>query len=167
MLLSIVLPVYNEQEVLPSLFEVLPEVLNNIGCDYEMIFIDDGSRDSTREILNEAARRDKRVKVLGFSRNFGQQAAITAGLDFADGDAVVVMDADLQDPPELLVSMIDQFKHGFDVVSTQRIARDGESVFKKWTASAFYSFMQRAVDKRLPPQCGVSQKKAASMEWAS
>ncbi len=154
MLLSIVLPVYNEQEVLPVLFEVLPEVLKKIGCDYELIFVDDGSRDSTRQILDRVASQDSRVKVLGFSRNFGQQAAITAGLDFAEGDAVVVMDADMQDPPELLVAMVEQFKQGFDVVSTQRIARDGESVFKKWTASAFYAFMQWAIDKRLPPQCG-------------
>jgi len=154
MLLSIVLPVYNEQEVLPTLFQVLPGVLKGIGCDYELIFIDDGSRDSTREILNDAARRDSRIKILGFSRNFGQQAAITAGLDFADGDAVVVMDADLQDPPELIETMVEQFKRGFDVVSTQRNARDGESVFKKVTASAFYSFMRKAVDERLPPQCG-------------
>ena len=137
MLLSIVLPVYNEQEVLPKLFQVLPSVLAKIGCDYELIFIDDGSRDSTRAILNAEAVHDSRVKVLSFSRNFGQQAAITAGLDFANGDAVVVMDADLQDPPELLESMIDQFKQGFDVVSTQRIARDGESIFKKVTASAW------------------------------
>ncbi|MEQ1826993.1 MAG: glycosyltransferase family 2 protein [Pirellula sp.] len=154
MLLSIVLPVYNEQEVLPTLFEALPPVLDRIGWDYELIFVDDGSRDSTRSILNAAAEKDERVKVLAFSRNFGQQAAITAGLDFSNGDAVVVMDADLQDPPELLESMVEQFKKGFDVVSTQRIARDGESVFKKATASAFYSFMQKAVDERLPPQCG-------------
>jgi polyisoprenyl-phosphate glycosyltransferase len=154
MLLSVVLPVYNEQEVLPVLFQVLPKVLEKIGCDYELIFIDDGSRDSTRKILNAAAESDQRVKVLGFSRNFGQQAAITAGLDFANGDAVVVMDADMQDPPELLESMVEQFKKGFDVVSTQRIARDGESIFKRATASAFYSLMQKAVDERLPPQCG-------------
>jgi dolichol-phosphate mannosyltransferase len=130
MLLSIVLPVYNEQEVLPALFAALPPVLEKIGCSYELIFIDDGSRDSTRSILNEHAAKDDRVKVLAFSRNFGQQAAITAGLDFANGDAVVVMDADLQDPPELLETMVEQFKKGFDVVSTQRISREGESIFK-------------------------------------
>ena len=154
MLLSIVLPVYNEQEVLPTLFEVLPEVLRKIGCEYELIFVDDGSRDSTRMILEEAASTDRRIKILGFSRNFGQQAAITAGLDFANGDAVVVMDADLQDPPELIATMVEQFQQGFDVVSTQRNARDGESAFKKLTASAFYAFMQKAVDERLRPQCG-------------
>jgi len=154
MLLSIVLPVYNEQEVLPALFAALPPVLERIGCEYELIFVDDGSRDGTRSILNEQAAKDERIKVLAFSRNFGQQAAITAGLDFAGGDAVVVMDADLQDPPELLETMIEQFKKGFDVVSTQRISRDGESVFKRATASAFYSFMKKAVDERLPAQCG-------------
>jgi polyisoprenyl-phosphate glycosyltransferase len=154
MLLSIVLPVYNEQEVLPALFETLPPVLARIDCEYELIFIDDGSRDTTRSILNAAAQQDSRIKVLGFSRNFGQQAAITAGLDFANGDAVVVMDADLQDPPELLVTMVEQFKQGYDVVSTQRITRDGESVFKKATASAFYAFMRKAIDERLPPQVG-------------
>jgi dolichol-phosphate mannosyltransferase len=154
MLLSIVLPVFNEEEVLPELFKALPSVLERIGWDYELVFVDDGSRDATRRILNEFAEKDHRVKVLGFSRNFGQQAAITAGLDFASGDAVVVMDADLQDPPEMLETMVEQFKLGFDVVSTQRIARDGESYFKKVTANAFYSFMKRAVDERLPPQCG-------------
>jgi len=154
MLLSIVLPVFNEQEVLPTLFQVLPAVLEKIDCEFELIFIDDGSRDATRSILNEFAAKDSRVKVLGFSRNFGQQAAMTAGLDFANGDAVVVMDADLQDPPEMLEAMVEQFRQGFDVVSTQRIARDGENVFKKTTASAFYSFMQKAVDERLTPQCG-------------
>lgn len=154
MLLSIVLPVYNEQEVLPALFQALPPVLARIGWDYELIFIDDGSRDSTRAILNAEAAKDDRVKILAFSRNFGQQAAITAGLDFANGDAVVVMDADLQDPPELLETMIEQFKQGFDVVSTQKMSRDGESVFKKATASAFYAFMRKAVDERLPPEVG-------------
>jgi polyisoprenyl-phosphate glycosyltransferase len=154
MLLSIVLPVYNEQDVLPVLFQSLPSVLHRINCDYELIFVDDGSSDKTREILDAEAAQNERVKVLGFSRNFGQQAAITAGLDFANGDAVVVMDADMQDPPDLLVTMVEQFKKGFDVVSTQRISRQGESVFKKATASAFYSFMQKAVDERLPPQCG-------------
>jgi dolichol-phosphate mannosyltransferase len=154
MLLSIVLPVYNEQEVLPALFNALPPVLERIGWDYELIFIDDGSRDSTRSLLNAAAAADERVKVLAFSRNFGQQAAITAGLDFANGDAVVVMDADLQDPPELLETMIEQFNLGFDVVSTQKMTRDGESDFKKATATAFYSFMRKAVDERLPPEVG-------------
>lgn len=154
MLLSIVLPVYNEQEVLPALFAALPPVLDRIGCQYELIFIDDGSRDGTRQLLQEQAAKDERVKVLAFSRNFGQQAAITAGLDFANGDAVVVMDADLQDPPELLETMFEQFKKGFDVVSTQRISREGESFFKKATANAFYSFMKKAVDERLPAQCG-------------
>jgi polyisoprenyl-phosphate glycosyltransferase len=154
MLLSIVFPVYNEEEVLPFLFAALPSVLEKLECEFELIFVDDGSRDGTRAILDQAAENDARVKILGFSRNFGQQAAITAGLDFANGDAVVVMDADMQDPPELLTTMMEQFRKGFDVVSTQRIARDGETRFKRWTATWFYSLMQKAVDERLPPQCG-------------
>ncbi len=154
MLLSIVLPVFNEQEVLPALFDALPPVLDRIGCEYELIFIDDGSRDGTRAILEETAANDARIKVLCFSRNFGQQAAITAGLDFASGDAVVVMDADLQDPPELLEQMVAQFEQGFDVVSTQKITREGETIFKKATATAFYSLMRRAIDERLPAQVG-------------
>src|SRR5437667_2556619 len=106
MLLSLVIPVYNEEEALPFLLGTLRAVLDEMDCDHEIVFIDDGSRDGTRRLLGEAAATDPRVKVLAFSRNFGHQAAITAGLDFASGDAVVVMDADLQDPPELLPEMV-------------------------------------------------------------
>ncbi len=99
MRLSLVIPVYNEADALPMLLDALGPVLASIGCDYEILFVDDGSRDGTAGILDAAASADPRVKVLTFSRNFGHQAAITAGLDFVTGDAVVVMDADLQDPP--------------------------------------------------------------------
>src|SRR6516164_11824396 len=129
MLLSLVLPVYNEEEALPALLAALRPVLESLDCDHEIIFVDDGSRDATRRLLTTAAAADRRVKVLGFSRNFGHQAAITAGLDFATGDAVVMMDADLQDPPELLPEMVARFGEGFDVVSAQRIGRDGEGLF--------------------------------------
>src|SRR5208282_4344133 len=129
-------------------------VLESMDCDHEIIFIDDGSHDGTRRLLTEAATADPRVKVLGFSRNFGHQAAITAGLDFASGDAVVVMDADLQDPPELLPEMVALFEQGFDVVSAQRVGRDGEGPFKQWTAALFYRLMRRAVDERLRHQVG-------------
>lgn len=154
MLLSLVIPVYNEEEVLPALFEAIRPVLARIGCDYEFVFVDDGSRDATPRVLSEAAAADPRVKVLRFSRNFGHQAAITAGLDFASGDAVVVMDADLQDPPDLLPEMVARYEQGFDVVSAQRISREGEGLFKRGTAAMFYGLMRRAVDKRLPPQVG-------------
>jgi dolichol-phosphate mannosyltransferase len=154
MRLSLVIPVFNEEEALTPLLEALRPVLDGMDCDHEIIFIDDGSRDGTRGLLEAAAAADSRIKVLGFSRNFGHQAAITAGLDFASGDAVVVMDADLQDPPELLPEMVARYEQGFDVVSAQRIGRDGEGVFKRGTAALFYGLMRRAVDERLVPQVG-------------
>jgi polyisoprenyl-phosphate glycosyltransferase len=154
MLLSLVIPVYNEEDALPWLLDALRSTLDSIDCEHEVIFIDDGSRDRTRSLLAEVAELDSRVKVLGFSRNFGHQAAITAGLDFAGGDAVVVMDSDLQDPPELLLEMVELYKQGFDVVSAQRVAREGESLFKRVTAAVFYALMRRAVDERLQSQVG-------------
>jgi polyisoprenyl-phosphate glycosyltransferase len=154
MLLSVVIPVYNEAEALPRLFEAIRPVLAAMECEHELVFVDDGSRDATRRLLAEAAAADLRIKVLGFSRNFGHQAAITAGLDFASGDVVVVMDADLQDPPELLPRMVALYEQGFDVVSAQRIGREGEGLFKRGTAALFYGLMRKAVDERLKPQVG-------------
>src|SRR5437016_4864873 len=120
MLLSIVIPVYNEHEALPALLAALRRALGN-DCNYELVFIDDGSVDGTSDALRHAANEDSRVKGIFFSRNFGHQAAITAGLDFAAGDAVAVMDADLQDPPELLPQMLALLMDGYDVVSAQRL----------------------------------------------
>jgi len=154
MLLSVVIPVFNEEEALPRLFEVLPGELAKLGCDYELILVDDGSRDASHPYMVSQATKNSRVKVLAFSRNFGHQAAITAGIDFASGDAVVVMDADLQDPPELLATMLAKFHEGYDIVSAQRISRDGESWFKRTTADCFYGLMKRAVDERLQAQVG-------------
>ncbi len=154
MLLSLVIPVYNEEEALPCLLDALRPVLSAMECDYEIVFVDDGSRDGSASFLARAAAADARIKVLGFSRNFGHQAAITAGLDFASGDAVVVMDADLQDPPELLPEMVSLYEQGYEVVSAQRVGREGEGLFKRGTASLFYRLMQRAVDERLPAQVG-------------
>src|ERR1039457_3465935 len=154
MLLSVVIPVYNEAEALPFLFRSLLQVLRNMDCDYEVILVNDGSRDDTSQLLVSASETDRRIKVLGFSRNFGHQAAITAGLDFATGDAVVVMDADLQDPPELLPEMVELFRRGYDVVSAQRVQRDGETIFKRATASFFYWIMRRMVDERMLSEVG-------------
>jgi glycosyltransferase involved in cell wall biosynthesis len=154
MLLSIVIPVYNEADALPFLFRSLHAVLRNLDCDYEVILVNDGSRDATQQILTTAAVGDRHIKVLGFSRNFGHQAAITAGLDFASGDAVVVMDADLQDPPEILPEMIALFRRGYDVVSAQRVQRDGETLFKRLSATAFYWIMRNMVDERMLPEVG-------------
>ena len=153
MRLSLVIPVYNEEEALPLLLDAVRPVLASIGCEYEILFVDDGSRDGSDRILAMAAS-DPRVKVLTFSRNFGHQAAITAGLDFSAGDAVVVMDADLQDPPDMIPEMVALYRQGFDVVSAQRVVREGESWFKRGSIALFYASMGRAIDERLRPQVG-------------
>jgi polyisoprenyl-phosphate glycosyltransferase len=152
MLLSIVVPVLNESETITLMLTRLRETLR--GRTWEVIFVDDGSTDATAEILELAALDDRRVKLLRFSRNFGHQAAVTAGLDFANGDAVVVMDGDLQDPPELLPRMVALFEQGYDVVSPQRISREEETRFKRWTATFFYRALSRIVDQPLTPDVG-------------
>lgn len=153
-LISVVTPVFNEQEVLPHLFETLPKVLEDLGHSYEIIVVNDGSSDGTADWLRQVARVNERVKFISLSRNFGQQAAMTAGLDYARGDVVVVMDADLQDPPELLGAMLEKYYEGYDVVSCQRVSRAGETLFKKVTATAFYELMRRAIDRRIPAEVG-------------
>jgi dolichol-phosphate mannosyltransferase len=154
MLLSIIISVYNEAESLPALMTRLRRVLASMDEDYELVFVDDGSTDETPRLLENLAGIDNHIKVLRFSRNFGHQAAITAGLDFANGDAAVVMDADLQDPPELLPEMMRLMLQGYDVVSAQRQSRPGESFGKRSTAAAFYWFMRQFVDQRLAPEVG-------------
>lgn len=154
MKLSVVIPVFNEEAVLPLTLAKLRTVLNGLDCDYEVIFVNDGSRDASLEVLARESAEDSRVKVVSFSRNFGHQAAVTAGLDFATGDAVVVMDADLQDPPELLPRMLELYREGYDVVSPQRVSREGETWFKKQTAAAFYGLMRRLADTDMPAQVG-------------
>lgn len=154
MLLSIVVPVYNELEVLPSLLTAVRRVMTGTRHGYEIILVDDGSLDGTTQALKQAAAGDSHIKVLFFSRNFGHQAAITAGLDFASGDAAVVIDADLQDPPELLPEMVTLLEQGYDVVSAQRLTRSGDGRVKRYTARLFYWIIQRMVDKRIQPEVG-------------
>lgn len=154
MLLSIVIPIYNEAKTIPHLVPALRSVLDQLECEYEVVFVDDGSKDSSLSLLERAAEEDFRLKILAFSRNFGHQAAITAGLDFAEGDAVAVMDADLQDPPEVLRDMLALYQQGYDVVSAQRVHRDGDGIFKRSTARLFYWLMKSMVDERLIPQVG-------------
>ena len=154
MRLSIVVPVYNEMEVLPKLLSTLQRVMAATPHDYEVVIVDDGSTDGSSKALKIAAASDPHLKVLFFGRNFGHQAAITAGLDHASGDAVAVMDADLQDPPELLPEMIELLGHGYDVVSAKRTVRDGEGIVKRLTATLFYWMMRRMVDERLQPEVG-------------
>src|SRR5437870_5375129 len=154
MLLSIIVPVYNEVEVLPSLLAAIRGVMNATRHGYELILVDDGSLDGTTQALKQAAAADSHIKALFFSRNFGHQAAITAGLDFASGDAAVVIDADLQDPPELYPEMIALLEEGYDVVSAQRLTRSGESFVKRYTANMFYWIIRKAVDNRIQPEVG-------------
>lgn len=152
MLLSIVIPVLNEEKTIPLILARLRETLR--GLVWELVFVDDGSTDGTTDLLEQAARQDQRIKLLQFSRNFGHQAAVTAGMDFADGDAVIVMDADMQDPPELIPRMLELFLEGYDVVSPQRISREGESRFKRLTAHLFYKGLSQLSEQPLTPNVG-------------
>ncbi len=152
MLLSLVIPVLNEEQTLPITLGRLREVLRDVR--WEVIFVDDGSTDSTPEMIERIAAEDAGVKLIRLSRNFGHQTAITAGLDFAEGDAVVVMDADLQDPPELLPRMLALCEQGYDLVSPQRVLRESDTPFKRWSAGLYYQLMARMADQKLTPQVG-------------
>lgn len=151
---SIVIPVYNEEEVIHETYRRLTEVMLSTGEEYELIFVNDGSRDRTADILKDYSRKDESVILLDFSRNFGHQIAITAGMDYSRGMAVVVIDADLQDPPELILEMIEKWKQGYDVVYAKRTKRKGETVFKKQTAKMFYRFLHSMTDIEIPLDTG-------------
>jgi glycosyltransferase involved in cell wall biosynthesis len=153
-LLSIVIPIYNEQDAIPFLIEKLKELLDHTPAKAEVVLVNDGSSDSSISLLVEVAAQDRRFKVLSLARNFGHQAAATAGLDVATGEVVVLMDADLQDPPELVLSMIEEYQKGYDVVYAQRIGREGEGILKRMTAWLFYRLMKSVVYKELPPDVG-------------
>ncbi len=152
-ILSLVIPVFNEQENLDELYARLTKAMQRAEPDYELIFVDDGSRDRSLEILTRLAQSDARVSVIAFARNFGHQAAISAGLDQARGNAVIVMDADLQDPPEVLGQFIDKWREGHDVVYAIREQRK-ESWFKRTSYAAFYRLMQRIANIEIPLDAG-------------
>jgi polyisoprenyl-phosphate glycosyltransferase len=151
---SFVVPVYNEHETLPALYERLLFVLERLDGTAEVIFVDDGSDDDSFGRMIEITLRDPRFKVLQLSRNFGHQTAITAGLDFAEGNAIIVMDADLQDPPETVLMMAQRWREGFDVVYAVRRARPGENRFKRFTAARFYRLLRRLTDVDIPADVG-------------
>ena len=153
-LLSIVIPCYNEEEVVPLLRSRLTTFLNNSPHPCEVIAVNDGSSDRTIELLAEWSKADERIRVVSLSRNFGHQYAATAGIDYAAGDAIVLIDADLQDPPEVVHQMVEQYRNGYDVVFGQRVARFGESVFKRLTAWLFYRCMSVFFLKTLPRDVG-------------
>lgn len=151
---SIVVPVYNEEEVIQETYRRLTEVMRSTGEAYEVLFVNDGSKDKTADIIKAFCKKDDAVILLDFSRNFGHQIAITAGMDYAKGKAVVVMDADLQDPPELILAMIEKWKQGYDVVYAQRTKRKGETFLKKLTAKLFYRFLRLMTDIDIPLDTG-------------
>jgi len=151
---SLVIPVYDECEVLPLLFERLDELLAGFDEPAEIVLVNDGSRDNSLNLLRAKARDDARYRVVNLSRNFGHQIAITAGIDQAAGDAVIVMDADLQDPPEVVLEMIGKWRQGFDVVGAKRQQRRGESWFKRTTARMFYRLMRRMTTVSINDEVG-------------
>ncbi len=152
--LSIIAPIYNEYENLPELYRRVKEVMEKAGETWELVLVDDGSTDGSTERIRELARQDKRVRPVIFARNFGHQLAVTAGLDYSRGDAVVIIDADLQDPPELIPEMLAKWREGYEVVYAVREAREGETWFKKVTAAAFYRLINRITSVNIPVDTG-------------
>jgi len=152
--LSVVTPMYNEEAVIGHLREGIESFAGSLPCSLEVVLVNDGSTDGTLPHLLAWAKTDTRVKILHLSRNFGHQIAATAGLDHATGDAVIIMDADLQDPPAVIHQMIARYREGYDVVYGRRVSRAGESAAKRFTAWAFYRIMRSLVYDRLPPDVG-------------
>lgn len=152
--ISLVIPIWNEEAVIPELYRRVLQVMAQVDEPWELVCVNDGSSDQSLALLVELHQQDPRVKVLAFSRNFGHQIAITAGADFAEGDAVIVMDADLQDPPEVLLRMIEQWRAGYEVVYAKRVKREGETWFKLTTAKLFYRLLQNITDVEIPLDTG-------------
>ncbi len=151
---SVIVPLYNEEAVVQDSYKRIREVMDTTGESYEIIFVNDGSRDSTYEKVREILKNDKNVRLISFSRNFGHQSAITAGMDHCTGQAVIVIDADLQDPPEVMLKMIEKWKEGYEVVYGKRIKRKGETLFKKATAKIFYRILSKTTDVEIPIDTG-------------
>lgn len=152
--LSVIIPIYNEEANIEALYARLRGVVAGMGVAYEFLFVNDGSRDQSLTMLKDLAARDPRVHYFAFSRNFGHQIAVTAGLDHAQGAAVVIIDADLQDPPELIVDLYAKFQQGYDVVYAKRRSRQGESRAKKMTAKVFYRILARITRISIPVDTG-------------
>ena len=153
-LLSIIIPFHNEQEVITECQQRISDAVKALDMNIEMLYINDGSRDETLNILIALMQQDSRIKVIDLSRNFGKEIAMTAGLDEAKGDAVIIIDADLQDPPELIEEMVKTWREGFDVVYAKRIERKGESFIKRATAHLFYKLINKISDSEIPENVG-------------
>lgn len=152
--LSVVVPMYNEEEVIEVTYNRLKTVLLTLGETYEIVFVNDGSRDRTAHIVRQICSRDRTVKLVDFSRNFGHQIAVTAGMDHASGRSVVLIDADLQDPPEIILDMVARWREGYDVVYGKRMERKGETRFKKATAALFYRLLRSMTSVNIPVDTG-------------
>ncbi|WML34809.1 glycosyltransferase family 2 protein [Clostridium sp. OS1-26] len=151
---SVIVPLYNEELVISESYKRLKKVMDCAEDNYEIIFVNDGSKDKTRDKVEEICKNDEKIKLINFSRNFGHQAAITAGMDLALGDAVIVIDADLQDPPEVILKMIEKWKEGYEVVYGKRIKREGETLFKKIIAKLFYRVLKSMTTVNIPVDTG-------------
>lgn len=152
--ISVVVPIYNESKIIPELISRLKESVSRISNNYELIFVNDGSKDNSLDVLKENLNGDHRCYYIDLSRNFGHQIAVSAGLDASIGKAVVIIDGDLQDPPELIVEMYEKYKEGFEVVYAKRRQRKGENFFKKATAKLFYRILKRLTDFPIPMDTG-------------
>jgi len=151
---SIVVPMYNEEEVIETTYSRLSEVMKQTGESYELIFVNDGSQDRSAHLVRELCENDQHLVLIDFSRNFGHQIAITAGMDHARGQAIVIIDADLQDPPEVILRMIEKWKQGYEVVYGKRIKRKGETKFKKLTAHLYYRLLRGLTNVDVPADTG-------------
>jgi dolichol-phosphate mannosyltransferase len=152
--LSVVAPIYNESATLPEFYRRVRQVLDSMHESWELVLVDDGSKDESANMIRELAVKDPRVRPVIFARNFGHQVAVTAGLDFSRGDAVVIIDSDLQDPPEVIPSLVEKWRQGYEVVFAVRTEREGESWFKLFTASLFYRLIYRITDVDIPLDTG-------------
>jgi dolichol-phosphate mannosyltransferase len=151
---SIVVPLYNEELVIDESYRRLKEVMDTTKESYEIVFVNDGSKDKTRTRVEQICSKDENIKLINFSRNFGHQAAITAGMDLAMGNAIIVIDADLQDPPEVMLKMIEKWKEGYEVVYGKRTKREGETFFKKFTAKMYYRLLKSMTSVDVPVDTG-------------
>ncbi|MEI7987579.1 MAG: glycosyltransferase family 2 protein [Chloroflexota bacterium] len=155
---SIIAPIYNEVESVPLLYERIRTVMDQVtapeGTSWELVLVDDGSRDGSTEVIRQLAQKDGRVRPVIFARNFGHQLAVTAGLDYSRGEAMVIIDADLQDPPEVIPDLISKWREGYEVVYAVRSEREGETWFKEFTAKAFYRLINRITNVDIPVDTG-------------
>ncbi|WP_256757229.1 glycosyltransferase family 2 protein [Cohnella sp. WQ 127256] len=151
---SVIVPLFNEEEVINETYNRLTTVMQQTHESYELVFVNDGSRDRTVEIVKKLCNSDEHLRLINFSRNFGHQIAISAGMDYAQGQAIVVIDADLQDPPEVILEMISEWKQGYDVVYGRRLVRKGETLFKKASASFFYRLLRSMTSVDIPVDTG-------------